>query len=59
MVKEYNALWGVATEIVQPLLEGGLPVSSSRIRSALACGDVELAEKLLGRSVPNKTVSKQ
>jgi len=38
----------IACEIVEPLLEGGLPVSSSRIRAALAAGDLAKAETLLG-----------
>jgi riboflavin kinase/FMN adenylyltransferase len=40
---------GVECEIVQPVMDGGLPVSSSRIRAALASGDRETAERLLGR----------
>jgi FAD synthase len=51
MVKDYNESRGVATEIVPPLVDGGLPVSSSRIRNALADGDVNLAERLLGRKM--------
>jgi len=38
--------------VFQPFCdEGGQPYSSSRIRAALAAGDVVLAEKLLGRSL--------
>ncbi|MDR3301846.1 MAG: FAD synthetase family protein [Spirochaetaceae bacterium] len=40
---------GVECEIVQPVMDAGLPVSSSRIRAALAAGDRETAERLLGR----------
>jgi riboflavin kinase/FMN adenylyltransferase len=35
---------------VEPVLAGGAPVSSTRIREALAAGDAELARLLLGRS---------
>ena len=50
-VARINAEAGVRTEIVEPVLEGGLPVSSSRIREALAAGDIALAERMLGRKV--------
>jgi hypothetical protein len=30
-------------------MEGALPVSSSRIRAAITCGDFALAEAMLGR----------
>jgi FAD synthase len=40
---------GIRTEIVEPVLEGGLPVSSSRIRAALREGRYKEAELLLGR----------
>jgi riboflavin kinase/FMN adenylyltransferase len=50
-VARINAEKGVRTEIVEPVLEEGLPVSSSRIREALAAGDVALAERMLGRAL--------
>ncbi|MCL2608846.1 MAG: FAD synthetase family protein [Treponema sp.] len=40
---------GVETWVSPPVLDGGLPISSSRIRRALAEGRVEEAERLLGR----------
>jgi riboflavin kinase/FMN adenylyltransferase len=40
---------GIPFETVPHVMEGGLPVSSSRIRAALAAGDIALAEKMLGR----------
>jgi riboflavin kinase/FMN adenylyltransferase len=46
-----NAEAGVRTEIVEPVWEGNLPVSSSRIREALAAGDTALAERMLGRKI--------
>ncbi|MDR2701004.1 MAG: FAD synthetase family protein [Spirochaetaceae bacterium] len=41
---------GVEAELVAPVLEGGLPVSSSRIRSALEAGRTGEAALLLGRA---------
>jgi riboflavin kinase/FMN adenylyltransferase len=40
---------GIEVEIVEPVMEGGFPVSSSRIRAALKAGKRAEAEKLLGR----------
>ena len=40
---------GFRVEAVPPVLEGGTPVSSSRVRQALGRGDVETAGVLLGR----------
>ncbi|MDR2865417.1 MAG: FAD synthetase family protein [Spirochaetaceae bacterium] len=40
---------GIECEIVEPVADSGVPVSSSRIRGALASGDRETAERLLGR----------
>jgi riboflavin kinase/FMN adenylyltransferase len=40
---------GFAVEVVPPVLEGGRPISSSRVREALARGDVAEARRLLGR----------
>jgi riboflavin kinase/FMN adenylyltransferase len=40
---------GVAFEEVPPLVVGGEPVSSSRVRAALVAGDVARAAELLGR----------
>ncbi|MFS8513252.1 MAG: bifunctional riboflavin kinase/FAD synthetase [Planifilum fulgidum] len=46
-------------EVVTPVLEGEIPVSSTRLREALAAGDVVTAEKILGRphSIEGKVVS--
>ena len=40
---------GFGVEVVPPVLEGGRPISSSRVREALARGDVGEARQLLGR----------
>ncbi|MDR0387559.1 MAG: FAD synthetase family protein [Treponema sp.] len=42
---------GISVEVVDPVLEGPHPVSSSRIRSAIAEGDLDRAARLLGRNV--------
>jgi riboflavin kinase/FMN adenylyltransferase len=39
------------TEVVPPVMEGGIPVSSSRIREAVFSGDLDKAALLLGRKV--------
>jgi riboflavin kinase/FMN adenylyltransferase len=44
-----GASLGFAVEVVPPVLEGGRPISSSRVREALARGDVAEARTLLGR----------
>jgi FAD synthase len=50
-VVRFNAARGVRTEIVEPVRERGLAISSSRIREALAAGDTALAECMLGRKL--------
>ncbi|GHT76966.1 hypothetical protein FACS1894124_8840 [Spirochaetia bacterium] len=42
---------GIPVEVLEPVLEGSRPVSSSRIRGALASGDFAGAARLLGRKV--------
>ncbi len=42
---------GITVEIVPPLMEDGSPISSSRIRQAIASGDFVEAAGLLGREV--------
>ena len=39
----------IPVEIVPEVMEGGLPISSSRIRAALAAGDFSAAGAMLGR----------
>jgi riboflavin kinase/FMN adenylyltransferase len=41
---------GFTFEALPPVLDGERPVSSSRVRDALAAGDVTSAERLLGRT---------
>jgi len=47
--KEMAEHLGIEAEIIPPVLEGGKPVSSSRIRAALEAGDTGTVELLLGR----------
>jgi riboflavin kinase/FMN adenylyltransferase len=49
-LKELGADLGFGVQAVAPVLEGGRPISSSRVRQALAGGAVEEAQALLGRS---------
>jgi riboflavin kinase/FMN adenylyltransferase len=41
---------GIPVEVVVPVLDGARPVSSSRIRSAIAAGDFSAAARLLDRN---------
>jgi riboflavin kinase/FMN adenylyltransferase len=41
---------GVPAEIAPEVMEDGLPISSSRIRAAIAAGEMELAERMMGRA---------
>lgn len=41
---------GIRLDVVPPTLLGGLPVSSSRVRAALAEGDLQTVSLLLGRA---------
>lgn len=49
--KELNRRAGIRTEVVPPVVEGDLPVSSSRIRAAISRGELDTAAALLGRRV--------
>jgi riboflavin kinase/FMN adenylyltransferase len=51
LLKRINGEYGVETEVVPPKLKGAFPVSSSRIRAAIAAGDLVEASALLGRNV--------
>ena len=50
-IEKFFASRGIPAEIVTEVMEGALPVSSSRIRAAIAEGDHALAEKMLGRKI--------
>jgi len=50
-IQKFFASRGIPAEIIPEIMEGGLPISSSRIRSAIAAGDLSLAKKMLGRSL--------
>jgi riboflavin kinase/FMN adenylyltransferase len=47
LLREWCAADGLAFDVVAPVLAGGDPVSSSRIRGLFAAGDVEEANRLL------------
>jgi riboflavin kinase/FMN adenylyltransferase len=49
VLAELGAAHGIGARAVGPVLEGGLVVSSSRIRDALKAGDCETAARLLTR----------
>jgi len=50
LLKELGAELGIEADVVAPVLYGGEPVSSTRVREVLAAGDVETAAGLLGRA---------
>jgi riboflavin kinase/FMN adenylyltransferase len=58
-IQNFFATRNIPAEIVPEVLENGAPISSSRIRSAIAGGDLSLAEKMLGRSfsMTSKTIN--
>jgi riboflavin kinase/FMN adenylyltransferase len=49
VLRETGARAGIETRAVGPVMDGGRPVSSSRIRDALKAGDCEEAARLLTR----------
>ena len=51
MLEEAGKIYGVIVDIVKSIQIDGGPVSSSRIRNAVADRDYALAERLLGRSL--------
>ena len=50
-IAAFFALHKIEVEIAGEIMEGGLPVSSSRIRAAIADGDLKLANAMLGREI--------
>jgi len=48
IIKKIFLSHGVPVEIVPQVMEDSIPVSSSRIRKAIASGDIQAAEKMLG-----------
>jgi riboflavin kinase/FMN adenylyltransferase len=49
LLRRAGAARGFAVDEVPPLIQGGSPVSSSRVREALATGRLDRAKSLLGR----------
>jgi riboflavin kinase/FMN adenylyltransferase len=49
LLAEWGAARGIAARAVGGVMEGGLPVSSSRVRDALKAGDCETATRLMTR----------
>jgi len=47
-IRDFFVSRNIPVEIVPEVMEGGLPISSSRIRRAIADGDIQMAEKMLG-----------
>jgi riboflavin kinase/FMN adenylyltransferase len=51
LLAHWGRPWGLVVEVVEPVLIGGEPVSSTRIRRTVRRGDLREAETLLGRHV--------
>jgi len=51
VIKKFFTSHNIPVEIVPQVMEGSQPISSSRIRSAIAQGDTTLAQMMLGHSV--------
>ncbi|WP_461255537.1 nucleotidyl transferase family protein [Treponema sp. R80B11-R83G3] len=51
-IQKFFTSHNIQVEILPKVTEGALPVSSSRIRSAISAGDIEAAQKMLGRAYP-------
>jgi len=47
-IQRFFAVFGIPVSIVPEVTEGSLPISSSRIRAALAAGEHPLAQAMLG-----------
>jgi riboflavin kinase / FMN adenylyltransferase len=50
-IQKFFTSRGIPAEIVPEVLEDSLPISSSRIRTAIAAGNIRLAETMLGRGL--------
>jgi riboflavin kinase/FMN adenylyltransferase len=51
VIKKMNEADNIPTDVIPPVIRGSFPVSSSRIRAAIARGDLAEAAALLGRNV--------
>ena len=49
MLREYGARYGFEVREIPPLEYQGEPISSTRIRAAIECGDISAANNMLGR----------
>jgi FAD synthase len=61
-IRSFADARGVETWVAPPVMDGGMPVSSNRIRQALAAGRLEEAQRMLGRpldSIPCNTICTQ
>jgi riboflavin kinase/FMN adenylyltransferase len=49
LLEEFGRRWGFDVEVVPPVTEGGILISSTAIRQAVREGRMELAKRMLGR----------
>ncbi|MCL2243501.1 MAG: hypothetical protein FWC03_03420 [Treponema sp.] len=50
-IKDFFTSRSIPAEIIPQVMEGALPISSSRIRSAISAGDIKSAELMLGYAI--------
>ena len=50
-IQKFFTEQGISAKVVQMVMEDNLPISSSRIRTAITEGNLTLAEKMLGRQL--------
>lgn len=55
-IKKFFDTRNIPVEIVTEVMEGSLPISSSRIRTAINTGDSLLANKMLGHTLKQGTI---
>lgn len=51
-IQKFFSSHNIPVEIVPQIMEGSLPISSSRIREAISDGDLTLAKSMLGQASP-------
>jgi len=59
LLRELGGRMGFNVDVIAPLTVDGVPVSSTAIRTALGRGDIDAAERMLGRAytLPGKVVA--
>jgi len=53
-IKDFFDSYGIPVEIIPQVMENSMPISSSRIRTAISTGDHKIAEVMLGHNIYKK-----